>query len=100
MLLEKVKIKNDLIASKSIEELKNKVEQYNLSKGELITIAYEGNHKGVDSAIPMHIWNVLKQYDELFLFVMDYQNKLAPSLIHLGEKILFDQPNDYLSIIS
>lgn len=81
-------IMEDIKSSTSMEELKDKVEKYNLNKGQLMYIAYDGNTRGVDSAIPSNVWSKLEEYGGTDWFVMDYQNKSHGKLVHLGEKIL------------
>lgn len=81
-------IAEDIKSSNNIEELKYKVEEYNLEKRELMDIAYNGDTKNVDSAIPSNIWEELEYWGGTYWFVMDYTANKFGELTHLGYKIL------------
>jgi len=59
-----------------------------LSKGDLMTIAFGVNYKNVDSALPMSIWEKLKPFGGTQWFVMDYNDKSFGQVVNLAEKIL------------
>ena len=81
-------------SAKTLEELTDMVRELRLSKGDLMQIAYDGNTRNVDSALPAGIWDALEPYGGTYWFVMDYtDNTVGGELVHLGEKILGIQTN-------
>lgn len=84
---EKIKL------AKNLDEINSIITDSHLSKGELMKIAYNGNTRNVDSALPIQIWNYLKPYGGTSMFVMDYQTNHFGEIVHLGEKINGKQSN-------
>lgn len=79
----------EIKAAKTVEEVKELVAQNNVSKGDLMKIAFNDNTNGVDSAIPMGYWDKM----ETRWFVMDYQTNSWGKLVHLAEKIVGEETN-------
>lgn len=90
-------IVDDIKSSETIEELKEKVDKYNLNKGNLMNITYNGDTKNVDSATPKNVWSKLNEFEPegTFWFVMDYKDGSHGKLVHLGEKILGKELTDW-----
>jgi len=70
--------------SSTIEEVAEVVTNNRVSKGELMKVAYKGNTRNLDSAIPASLHDKLDTY----WYVMDYQTNSFGELVHLGEKII------------
>ena len=86
-------LSNELKSATSLEEIDSILKDTKISKGDLMKIAYDGNTRNVDSALPINIWDKLNEFGGNYYFVMDYQNNSHGKLVHLGEKILGMESN-------
>ena len=79
--------------AKTIEDVEKIIDNNNINKGDLMKIAYGGNTRNIDAAIPRPYWEKLEEHGGTYWFVMDYQNNSHGKLVHLGEKILGIETN-------
>jgi antirestriction protein ArdC len=93
--VEETKIKytvNKKITAITLKQIDQIFKSDNLTKGQLISIAYNDNTTNIDTAVPHEYWDAMKNYGGTFWFVMDYQSGTA-KIVHLGEKILGFESN-------